>query len=1128
MRKIYTYLTAALAAFTLQTQAQTILEEGFETGNTGSNPRPVASGQGWTTVDSYTGTNQNYVWHNYYSDPESDSGSTISGAGCAACDGPITASGVVDGSGPREEILLSPELDLNDTYQLQFTWRVSPMNAMDYSRYDLQVRVVEGGNLAGAETVFSIQNQQMLKESGVTVFPINTWDPHTSTVDLSDWKGSKVKLAFVYKMYTTSSNVVWLDDISVKKFTPATGPVPSVSLDRYNFGNVYIGEKFYTDVIRLTNTGKNGLKITDVTLPQGVSINIDYHSVNLDKNDQVSFQLSYTASMTSPAQADAIIHTNGGDVKIALQATKQFVPDGYLLESFEGYFPPAGWRNNGWGATTTAFEGDQSAYCSGGFSNSYLRSPRLDLSDGGKLIFTYYNMYDGEYAPEYDIEVQVSYDGGDNWQTKWTSDYQTGLNQLLTAEVDLGQGSDDSYVRFYYPAIESDDEGAFDHSDFTLDRVLLPHVFGAEGVPGNCTLISPANNATDVYPRDIVLSWGPAQFAKGYKVYVGSNDEMNNLVDGANVNSDLSITIPVADYETTYKWKVVAYNDKGESTTASTWRFTTQKDASVMEFPWEENFDACTNSNPVPEGWLSTTTGQYAFAKWSPNSIYAYGGKGVCMSSGWLNAGESTSLLSPEFKLPAEGKAMSISFVWGNAHPSDLIIDESGLLKKQNVEQGTGNDEVVFEIFADGAWKQLSYLSEPYNEDNETKYWRNENVDLTEYAGKTVQFRWTTNCFKTYSGYGTLDNIVVNGLVSDYATFNKDGWDAGKVNYGKAATSGEQLTMLNRGKNALKVKAVTFGTENFTSSIAAGDEIAVDDGLAFTVQFDAKDANKKVDDVMTVEFESGAKAEFPVSGEGLAEDVLYYGFENNALDYVWTTDFTTIDVDKQVNYKSNYYLTTIDNDGGRYAFTQAYHYNPNLTAHTGIGTLAACAPDNNSAANDWLISKRMCPADGATLDFYARNLSTTNSVFVGDNDLHRVTVLVSEGGNTNTADFQVAMADTEMPYLAENEWNHYTVDLSPWAGKNIYVAVRHTTVSANWLAFFDDFTFSHVGPAAEGQSIESVLGSMTDAEVEVFTVNGVKVAGGRGAAVMESLDKGFYIVNVKNGSEVKTIRVARK
>ena len=51
---------------------------------------------------------------------------------------------------------------------------------------------------------------------------------------------------------------------------------------------------------------------------------------------------------------------------------------------------------------------------------------------------------------------------------------------------------------------------------------------------------------------------------------------------------------------------------------------------------------------------------------------------------------------------------------------------------------------------------------------------------------------------------------------------------------------------------------------------------------------------------------------------------------------------------------------------------------------------------------------------------------------------------------------------------------------------------------------------------------------MTDAEVEVFTVNGVKVAGGRGAAVMESLGKGFYIVNVKNGSEVKTIRVARK
>ena len=52
------------------------------------------------------------------------------------------------------------------------------------------------------------------------------------------------------------------------------------------------------------------------------------------------------------------------------------------------------WKNNGWTATKAAIEGDQSAYCGGNFSNSYITSPRLDLSDGGVLKFTYYNQYD--------------------------------------------------------------------------------------------------------------------------------------------------------------------------------------------------------------------------------------------------------------------------------------------------------------------------------------------------------------------------------------------------------------------------------------------------------------------------------------------------------------------------------------------------------------------------------------------------------------------------------------------------------------------------------------------------------------------------------------------------------------
>ncbi|MBQ9356711.1 MAG: choice-of-anchor J domain-containing protein [Prevotella sp.] len=1120
MKRLQLTLLALLAL--TAGSAQTILTEDFETGNTGSKPTPVAAGEGWTVVNGYTGENANYNWHNYYHDPESQTGPTISGACCAAVDAPINTN-PVDGSGPREEILLSPELTLDDTYQLQFTWKVSPMNAMDNSRYDLQVRVVTGGNLQTAETVFSIQNEQMLRESGVTVFPIETWDPHTSRIDLSDWKGEKVQLAFVYKMFAQSGNVAWIDDISVTRHTPPTGPQASVTLDRYNFGDIFIGEKKYSDVITLTNTGKDGLKITGVDFPGGIGININTEAVNLRTYEHVDFQLTYTAAMTSAAQGNAVIHTTGGDIVIAFTAQKQLLPENAMLETFETYFPPAGWKNNGWSWVATAIEGDHSVYCGGNFSAAYLRSPRLDLSDGGTVTFTYYNQYDGDYAPEYDIELQVSYDGGDNWTTKWTSDYENGLNQLLTQTVDLGLGSDDSYIRWYYPAVETDDEGAYDHSNFTLDRVLLPSVYGMDGVPTGATIIAPANNATDVYPVDVVLQWGPAQFATGYKLYVGTNSSANDLIEDLNVGNALTYTIPGRlAYETQYRWKVVPYNDKGEATTASTWRFTTQPDASVMDFPWEENFDACTNTNPVPTGWLSTTTEQWENRRWMPNTLFGYGGKGACMATGWMYAGNYSTLTTPEFTLPADGMSMSISFVWGDEHPRSLIIDETGLLKKQNVEGGNGVSDVVFEICVDGQWLQLSYLSENFNSDGETKYWRNEHIDLTEYAGKTVQFRWVNHSYSGSHNAASLDNVVINGFMPDYAEFNKDGWEAGRVNHGKAVNSGDQFTLLNRGKNDQTVKAVTFSTENFEASLMAGQNVKAAEGITFNVQFNAKEAVGTVSDVMTVEFESGLKAYFPVSGEALAKDVLFYGFEPNPLDYSWKEDFTMIDADNRINHELGYYLTVVENDGGRYAFTQVTNNNTNmLAAHSGTHTIAAAAPDDLSAANDWIISKQLTFGANGSFDFYARNLGTINTVFIGDNDLHRVQVLVSEDGNTNTANFKTVMADTEMPYLAENEWNHYTVDLSAYAGKPIYVALRHTTVSANALAFFDDFTFS--GLSGEMTAIDAANADISGS-VSVWSMGGLQVAEGNARIVLNQLPKGIYVVKTADGEAVRVIR----
>lgn len=1125
------YLAALALTLAASAPAQTLLEEDFETGNTGSALTPVAKGEGWTVVNGYSGTQAKYNWHNYYSSASGENSTpTISGNCCAKVDAAMFSSDA-EGRGPREEFLITPELDLDDTYQLTFSFKVSPLNHKDSEHYDLQVRVVTGDDIKNTETIFSIHNQKMLHDSGITVFPIDDWNIYTPKIDLSDFKGEKVKLAFVYKMDREIANVAYLDDVAVKRFDPPTGPVATINLDRYNFGEAYIGEHIYSEAFTLGNIGKDGLKITSIDLPDGFRCTLDADNVNLGSYDNCNFQFVYAPEMTSATSGNAVLHTTGGDVTIALSATKQFVPEGYTLETFNKHFPPAGWNNNGWGSAANALEGERSAVAQGNYTKATLRSPKIDLTDGGRLKFTYFNYFDSENengAPQYDITVEVSYDGGDNWITKWTSDWQYGLNQLLTADVDLGYGDENCYVRWVYPAVESDDEGAYEHSIFYLDRVLLPNLVGAGGAPARATVVSPANGAVDVYPNDVKLEWGPAQFADGYKVYVGTNTEVNDLVNGVDVGEALTYTIPQAcAYATKYYWKIVAYNEKGNGT-ASRWSFTTQADATVTEYPYVENF---TDTDNLPTGWTSVPGTNTYNRSWYINSLYPYadatnGESYNVLSSGWLNPNDFNATVTAEFSLPAD-KAMNISFEWGDEHPSSLKIDPAGTTIKNNAVPDNGISYTNFDILADGQWTTLSTLSEPYPEDSETKFWHHETIDLSAFKGKNVTFRWVHYSLSTKDNGASVTHIVVDENKDNLAEFNAASWNAGKVNFGKAVNSGDIFTIFNRGTADLTVKEVTFETGNFEASLKGGDLIKTGEPMKFNIRFTSNQTVGQVDDDMTVEFESGYTVSFPVSGEGLPEGTFYYAFEPNPLDYVWDEDFTMIDADKSANYSFTSSWVNYSADGIRGAFSaENDSYETGMYGMmkpvSGMWALVGASPQNTSADN-WIISRTVTATAKTAFDFWGRNWSCAQTVLPNPN--HCVTVLVTEVlDNPKTSDFTVVMPQTEMPLLDNDNWNHYNVDLSDYAGKQIRIALRHTTPGVSDLAFFDDFTISGTGA---NSGIGAIPADLSDAEVEVFGISGIKVAEGKGSEVIPALEHGFYVVRVTDGTNVRSFSIAR-
>lgn len=1115
-------LFAAMFASSASVSAQKVLlDEGFETDyvreSEDDSPysRPVAAGAGWTTVDSYTGDTPKYKWTNYYYEK-----GTISGKHVAFCDGLNFTS--TDGNGPREEVLLTPELTLDDTYQLSFDWQTSSMAFDAKTLYDLQVRIVKNGDLANAETIFSIQNPEDLKESGVTKFV--GWQTQTSKLDLSEWKGQNVKIAFVYKMLSTNGNSVALDNVLVKQFTPATSPVGKLNMTSYDYGNIYLGEKFYSEQFTLTNVGKSGLKITGVDMPDCVKMNIDPSTVNLDKSDAVSFQLSYTASLASPSTADVVLHTNGGDLTIALKASKQMVPDGMTEETFEAYFPPAGWQNDGWSATKTALEGDRSVYASVDMQNDYLTSPRLDLTNGGKLTFEYYNDFlsqDGTTYQSNDIKVELSTDGGNTWTQKWIFPYEDDSKQnvRVTETIDLGKGTDNSYVRWVNTGVSSDDGDVPECSVFYLDRILLPTLYGQDGVPDTCGIVSPKDNAVDLYPKDIKLEWTPAQFAEGYNLYVGTSQGVYNVIDGKNVGNVLSYTIPTADYETTYYWKVVAYNSVGTANQTKEWHFTTQKDASVADYPYTEDF----SDGKMPAGWTSGGVSQYN-RTWAVNT--SAGNPTPCLYATWLNSGEYISVTTQEFKLPAN-KTMAISFDWGDRHPTDMKEDPTGIAKKVNVEPNNGVEKVTFEIGVDGTWKELSYMSTDWSK--ETISWIKESFDLAEYAGKTVQFRWTHYSYSGQDNGASLDNIVLEEKEGDKAIFNKNGWNAGKVNYNKAVNSGDIFTIINKGANTLKVKTATFSTDNFTTSLKAGDEIAAGEGQQFNIQFNAKDAAAQVSDNLTVTFESGYSVSLPVEGTALASNTYYYSFEDNDLDYNWKNDFTTIDVDHAATARFTYYGTECPESGGVFAYTIVYE-RPNhngIAPISGDAVLMAGTPQSEDIHGDnWIISQKLTAQEGAKFDFYARNLECLQSVLPSAK--HKVAVLVSETSNTDRDQFTEVMPLDEMPLLDRENWNHYTVDLSAYAGKQIYVAVRDYNDQFALQAFYDDFTFTNFS----ANNVDGIQGLSADdarsAAVTVYSLNGTQIAKGTGLHTLDSLDNGIYVVRMQTADGVKTIKVTRK
>lgn len=1118
--------------------AQTILDEGFD-GISTTETFTTTFPTGWSTIDTYKGDDLKYKWNIYYTEK-----GTING-NVASCDGAMFSSSPDAAKGPREEILLTPELDLNNTYQLSFDWEGASAAALEQKGYDLQVRIAVDGDVDNAVTVWSFQDAGMLKESGVMVFPWIGWTVYNSKIDLSPYQGKKVKIAFVYKMTSEhSANVAYIDNVKVSQFTPETAPKPVLSRTSYDFGDVYIGSKVYSEVITLKNEGVNGLTISDIQLPAGVETTLNKEAVKLDKNESVDFQLIYDAELLSAADGNVVIKTNGGDATVRVVANKVALPENATFENFEKGVPPAGWTSNGWLQIGYALEGDYSAYSSGSLDGAqYLVSPRLDLSQGAQSVsFTYFNEFDSEYDgsyPQNDILLELSTDGGASWKTVWKAATED-LNIIKKETIELGTpASDNCYLRWVYSSFEYDSEYGVEISRVFLDCVVLPKIYGLGGVPQASELVSPVDNAENIYNKNVKLEWKPALFATGYKIYVGTDAAATNLVNGEDLGDVTSYVVPACAYATTYKWKVVPYNAQGDAAGVSTWSFTTIADQTVSAFPWEENFE----NEPFPSlGWHIEKEG---YTTWDYSSTKPFEGKRSAIASCRVDEG-ATTLITPDFELP-EGNPMLMSFYWGNSMPVSLAVDNTGLTKNPTTGDN-GIEACSFEIFADGAWKQLAFLSDNTPEDE--RYWYRERIDLTEYAGKTVSFRWHYVGHNYMKSHGVaLDRVVLAPLAAQNASFNVAEWNAGKVNYKQEVSSGDIISLMNDGNEVLTVKSVEFANPNFTSTLAAGTVIPVGQGLAFGITFNALETAAAVDDEMKVTFEGGYALSLPVEGEALPADTRYYSFDQDVYGSLQPKGFTTIDVDR----KATIQLAMLDyeNYGAPMAFMVMNVIKAdwrNVYPTSGDQCLVVFGASDYTSVEDWLISDGMVATADSRFTFRARNYESQASADIGNPWAQsKVSVLVSTTSKTDRATFETVKSEAALPYY-NGEYETIDVDLSKYAGQRIFVAVCHT-VTDGLAAMFDDFIFEHFSAFDhDGSDVKAInndlavsvypnpvtsvlrIAGAEKANVTVTNVAGATVLKetGVGEVNVSGLASGIYVVAVETENGIYTTRVIKK
>ena len=298
--------------------------------------------------------------------------------------------------------------------------------------------------------------------------------------------------------------------------------------------------------------------------------------------------------------------------------------------------------------------------------------------------------------------------------------------------------------------------------------------------PAAPVLTSPANGAINIGLMPTFM-WNAAAGASSYSIEVATDAAFTNVVASASGLAGTSwVSNVTLNTTTTYFWRVWAENACGTGAYSATWSFTTQAGpgdcapGSTPNILFSDDFESGAPGWTTPGGIGANTWALGAGVSGTPHSgSFVYHADDV-------NTVSEQFLVSPAVALPTGQNPVTLKF-WNY----------------QEIEDGGAGcyDGGLLEVSTNGggSWTQVpdgDLLTDPYDGPIDSGFsnpragdlawcgdpqpWLNSIVDVSAYAGQTVQFRWVmaTDSSVSHPGWDVDDVLVQSCVVPTAVTLS--------------------------------------------------------------------------------------------------------------------------------------------------------------------------------------------------------------------------------------------------------------------------------------------------------------------------------------------------------------------